>query len=161
MTIRCVSFGISFPTHKTTFTLLPAFLSRCCLYILQCTALSIIYIGMRKRVCSLRPMKQYTHEAAPAWLRGGFVRRVVLKWTRRELNPRPNEEIECFLHAYHRLHFRAAARPVPPTATLSSASFALPVRPGRTISDFAAPPCQEASEQERLGDVSFQHLVSE
>ena len=29
------------------------------------------------------------------------------EWTRRELNPRPNGEIPCFLHAYHRLGFRA------------------------------------------------------
>ena len=44
------------------------------------------------------------------------------KWSWRESNPRPNRETIRFLHAYLGLHFRAAARPKPPTATLSSKS---------------------------------------
>ena len=36
------------------------------------------------------------------------------------LNPRPHEETIRFLHAYSRLHFRATARPGPPTGALSS-----------------------------------------
>ena len=44
----------------------------------------------------------------------------VTKWKWRESNPRPHEETIRFLHAYLGLHFRAAARPKPPTATLSS-----------------------------------------
>ena len=46
----------------------------------------------------------------------------VTKWSWRESNPRPNRETIRFLHAYLGLHFRAAARPKPPTATLSSKS---------------------------------------
>ena len=41
------------------------------------------------------------------------------KWSWRESNPRPNRETIRFLHAYSGLHFRVAARPGPPTATLS------------------------------------------
>ena len=44
----------------------------------------------------------------------------VTKWSWRESNPRPHKETIRFLHAYLGLHFRAAARPKPPTATLSS-----------------------------------------
>jgi len=41
-------------------------------------------------------------------------------WSWRESNPRPHKETMCFLHAYSRLHFRATARPGPPTGALSS-----------------------------------------
>ena len=41
-------------------------------------------------------------------------------WSWRESNPRPNKEAIRFLHAYSRLHFRATARPGPPTGALSS-----------------------------------------
>ena len=41
-------------------------------------------------------------------------------WSWRESNPRPNEEIISFLHAYLCLNFRAAAEPKPSTTTLSS-----------------------------------------
>ena len=41
------------------------------------------------------------------------------KWSWRESNPRPHKETIRFLHAYLGLHFRAAARPKPPTTTLS------------------------------------------
>ena len=40
-------------------------------------------------------------------------------WSWRESNPRPHEETIRFLHAYSRLHFRAPARPGPPTDALS------------------------------------------
>ena len=72
-------------------------------------------------------------------------------WTRRESNPRPNEEAICFLHAYHCLGFRAQARPVPPTYALSSKNFIPIARPTGTISDFSAPPVQDASERLALG----------
>ena len=54
-----------------------------------------------------------------------FVRNVITKviknlWSWRESNPRPHKETMCFLHAYSRLHFRATARPGPPTGALSS-----------------------------------------
>ena len=42
------------------------------------------------------------------------------RWSWWESNPRPNKEIIRFLHAYSRLHFRATARPGPPTGALSS-----------------------------------------
>ena len=41
-------------------------------------------------------------------------------WSWRESNPRPNEEIISFLHAYLCLNFRAAAEPKPSTVALSS-----------------------------------------
>ena len=41
-------------------------------------------------------------------------------WSWRESNPRPNEEIISFLHAYLCLDFRAPAEPKPSTDTLSS-----------------------------------------
>ena len=55
--------------------------------------------------------------------------------------------------------FRAQARPKPPTSALSSKNFAYDARPSTAISEFAAPPYRRASETERSGDVSFQHLV--
>ena len=82
-------------------------------------------------------------------------------WTRRGSNPRPNKGAIRFLHAYRRLDFRVLARPTPPTNTLSFKKFARVARPTQTSTDLSAPPCQVASGQERLGDVSFQHLVSE
>ena len=39
-------------------------------------------------------------------------------WSWRESNPRPNRETIRFLHAYFGLHFRATARPKPPTDAL-------------------------------------------
>ena len=41
-------------------------------------------------------------------------------WSWRESNPRPNEEIISFLHAYLCLIFRVTAEPKPSTITLSS-----------------------------------------
>ena len=71
----------------------------------------------------------------------------ICQWRWRELNPRPNRETIRFLHAYSRLHFRDAARPGPPTASLSS-KFSLPSRgPQATISDFPAPLYLPDSEQ--------------
>ena len=46
----------------------------------------------------------------------------LILWSWRDSNPRPNGETVCFLHAYLGLHFRATARPKPPTATLSPES---------------------------------------
>ena len=82
-------------------------------------------------------------------------------WTWRESNPRPNEEIISFLHAYLCLSFRAAAEPKPSTATLSSKDFAYAARPMPTISDMTAPLNRNASERQLPSDVSFQHLVPE
>ena len=70
-----------------------------------------------------------------------------LSWSWRESNPRPNRETIRFLHAYSSLHFRDAARPGPPTATLSS-KFSSPSRGiQETISDFPAPLYLPDSEQ--------------
>ena len=80
-------------------------------------------------------------------------------WSWRESNPRPNEEIISFLHAYLCLNFRAAAEPKPSTATLSSKNFIYAARPTWTISDVAAPLDQNASEQQLPSDVPSQHLV--
>ena len=44
----------------------------------------------------------------------------IYQWSWRESNPRPHKETMCFLHAYPGLHFRAVARPGPPTTALSS-----------------------------------------
>ena len=82
-------------------------------------------------------------------------------WTWRESNPRPNEEIISFLHAYLCRSFRAAAEPKPSTATLSSKDFADAARPMPTISDMTAPLNRNASEPQLPSDVSFQHLVPE
>ena len=65
-------------------------------------------------------------------------------WSWRELNPRPNRDILCFLHAYSRLSFRAAARPGPPAGALSSKSFTLGARPPTAIPNLAAPLDQSA-----------------
>lgn len=85
--------------------------------------------------------------------------RLFIQWSWRELNPRPNGEAMCFLHAYLSFGFRATARPEPPTAALSPEFLTFGAGPPRAISDFAAPPCRRASERELPGDVSFQHLV--
>ena len=55
------------------------------------------------------PYKQNLH---------GFVF-LLKKWSWRDLNPRPNKELICFLHAYLRLNFREWGRPKPPTQTLA------------------------------------------
>ena len=41
-------------------------------------------------------------------------------WSWRESNPRPNEEIISFLHAYLCLNFRAGTEPKPSIPALSS-----------------------------------------
>ena len=55
--------------------------------------------------------------------------------------------------------FRAAARPGPPTATLSPKISSCRRSFSLTISDLTAPPCRRASEQQPPGDVSSSHLV--
>ena len=84
-----------------------------------------------------------------------------ISWSWRESNPRPNEEIISFLHAYLCLSFRVVAEPKPSTATLSSKSFIYAARLTPTISDVTAPLNRNASERQLPSDVSFQHLVSE
>ena len=57
---------------------------------------------------ALRPVRAY------------FIPRNLVKWSWWESNPRPHKETIRFLHVYSGLHFRAMARPGPPTMTLSS-----------------------------------------
>ena len=68
-------------------------------------------------------------------------------WSWRESNPRPNRETIRFLHAYLGLHFRDAARPKPPTATLSSKTSSPSRGSQETISDLPAPLYLPDSEQ--------------
>ena len=68
-------------------------------------------------------------------------------WSWRESNPRPHKETIRFLHAYLGLHFRAAARPKPPTATLSSKTSSPSRGSQETISDLPAPLYLPDSEQ--------------
>jgi len=79
-------------------------------------------------------------------------------WSWRESNPRPNEEAICFLHAYLRLGFRAAARPKPPTVALSAECFACRARPRLTIPDFPTPLWPNRFREWHSRDVPFQHL---
>ena len=58
------------------------------------------------------------------------------RWSWWESNPRPNKEIIRFLHAYSRLHFRATARPGPPTGALSSKTSSLRRGPQRLFPIF-------------------------
>ena len=61
------------------------------------------------------------------------------KWSWRDSNPRPNGETIRFLHAYLGLHFRATARPKPPTIALFS-KISSPTRDKPlTIPDIIAP----------------------
>ena len=63
----------------------------------------------------------------------------LFKWSWRDSNPRPNGETIRFLHAYLGLHFRATARPKPPTVALFS-KVSSPTRDKPlTIPDIIAP----------------------
>ena len=68
-------------------------------------------------------------------------------WSWRESNPRPNRETIRFLHAYFSLHFRDAARPEPPTTSLSSKTSSSSRGFRKTISDLPAPLYLPDSEQ--------------
>ena len=75
-------------------------------------SLSLPRPSSRKSLCLIakkRPCRQTYH----------IVSLFFYKWTRRGLNPRPNKEAICFLHAYLRLNFREPTRPKPPIGTLS------------------------------------------
>lgn len=82
-----------------------------------------------------------------------------LSWSWRDSNPRPNEELMSFLHAYLRFDCRVQTRPKPPICTLvskfSSSARNLPL----TISDIIAPPFRNASEQQQPGDVLSPQLL--
>ena len=80
-------------------------------------------------------------------------------WSWRESNSRPNEELIRFLHAYLRLHFRDAARPEPPTASLFPKVSPDDWDVRQAISEIAASPIRTASKPWLPGDVSSKHLV--
>ncbi len=72
---------------------------------------------------------------------------IILWWSWRESNPRPNRETIRFLHAYLGLHFRAATRPKPPITALSPKISSRSRSAPMTISDFPAPLYLPDSEQ--------------
>ena len=80
-------------------------------------------------------------------------------WSWRDSNSRPNEELICFLHVYLRFNCREQARPKPPTWTLSFKISPAAQGVRQTISDIAAPPYRNASEQQHPGDVTSPQLL--
>lgn len=88
-----------------------------------------------------------------------LIEKQYISWSWRDSNPRPNEELMSFLHAYLRFDCRVQTRPKPPICTLvskfSSSARNLPL----TISDIIAPPFRNASEQQQPGDVLSPQLL--
>ena len=69
------------------------------------------------------------------------------------MNPRPNAELMCFLHAYSSIGFRDDAGERQPTASLSS-KISEAYRGNRLpIPDLPAPPCRLVSGRGQSGDV--------
>lgn len=77
------------------------------------------------------------------------------KWTRRELNPRPNEETVRFLHAYCRLDFRATESPARPTEALSPIDSSMRRGPQGLSPIYLHHHYQALRGQSSWGDVSF------
>ena len=75
------------------------------------------------------------------------------------MNPRPNMEPMCFLHAYFRLGFRNVAGSEQPTANLASKTSGDSRDKNSPISEIPAPPYRNASEKGQSGDVSFPQLL--
>ena len=80
-------------------------------------------------------------------------------WSWRDSNPRPNEELMSFLHAYLRFDCRVQTRPKPPICTLVSKFSSSARNWPLTISDIIAPPFRNASEQQQPGDVLSPQLL--
>ena len=88
-----------------------------------------------------------------------LIEKQYISWSWRDSNPRPNEELMSFLHAYLRFDCRVQTRPKPPICTLVS-KFSSPARNlPLTISDIIAPPFRNASEQQQPGDVLSPQLL--
>ena len=83
----------------------------------------------------------------------------VNKWSWRGLNPRPNRDVLCFLHAYPSLRFSSADKTWATNPHLILMNFTHHARPLWAISDLAVPLCLDASEQQLQSDISSQHLV--
>jgi len=84
---------------------------------------------------------------------------IKLLWSWRDSNPRPNEELMSFLHAYLRFDCRVQTRPKPPICTLVSKFSSSARNWPLTISDIIAPPFRNASEQQQPGDVLSPQLL--
>ena len=94
-----------------------------------------------------------------------FIRIVILlnseKWSCGDLNPGPNKELICFLHAYLRFSFSEWARPKPPTQTLASLVSDKSQSLLYPISDLPTPPDRNASKPQLPGDVLSSHLCKD
>ena len=75
------------------------------------------------------------------------------------MNPRPNVELMCFLHAYSRLGFRAPAGSGPPTVALASKISNAARGSWHSIPDLTAPLDRGVSEKGLSGDVLSLQLL--
>jgi len=82
-----------------------------------------------------------------------------IKWSWRDSNPRPNEELICFLHAYLRLDFRLNARPEPPTLSLFPLFHPEPETYSKLSPILLYHLVRIASKPELPGGISSKHLV--
>lgn len=80
-------------------------------------------------------------------------------WRWRDLNPRPNAELMCFLHAYSLIDFRDVAGQRQPTAPLSSKISEAYRGNQPPIPDLPAPPCRLVSGRRQSGDVLSLQLL--
>lgn len=85
---------------------------------------------------------------------------ILLMWSWRESNPRPNRETIRFLHAYSGLRFSCCGKTRTTNHNLISLDFIPCAEPHETISDLTAPLYRNASEQQLPSDVSSCHLVT-
>ena len=88
-----------------------------------------------------------------------LIEKQYISWSWRDSNPRPNEELMSFLHAYLRFDCRVQTRPKPPICTLVSKFSSSARNWPLTISDIIAPPFRNASEQQQPGDVLSPQLL--
>ena len=75
------------------------------------------------------------------------------------MNPRPNVELICFLHAYSLLGFRSVAGKRQPTAPLSFKISETPQGEVNPIPDLPAPPVRLVSGLRQSGDVLSLQLL--
>ena len=81
------------------------------------------------------------------------------QWRWRDLNPRPNVELICFLHAYSLLVFRSVTGKRQPIAPLSSKISETPQGEVNPIPDLPAPPVRLVSGLRQSGDVLSLQLL--
>ena len=75
----------------------------------------------------------------------------VFLWSWRDLNPRPNAELMCFLRAYSSIGFRDPAGRRRPTVSLSSQNFGIEARPHDPYSRFSYTADSRSLENTTLG----------